>query len=604
MESIFGLLTPLVVLAIIGAVIYAIVQRVRRGRRLERQDPGIGTVRRLYFYFVSFVALMMAANGLVQIVQYLLEAIVSTDVVSPSNARLAVGASLTIVGLPLWAFHWISVQRKVRATPVEVRSLLRKLYNYAVLGVAVGLTITASVSLLEWAFRTKSFSGYPWGALLIWVAVWAFHWRIEEAEGQPTVETTGIRRLYLYVVSLAGLVMVAVALGRIMHTILLEGYDSMVSLPVLVPGDADLWRHSLRAALAVAMVGTAVWGTHWLHIASRDLGSVLRRIYLYIFAVLGGAVTVLVSAGFVINGALTWLFGLPTDESTASHFGFLPGAIASLSVGIALWTYHWTVARREAESSPDEWQDTRRTYAYILSALGLAALAFGVGTLVNTAVSLLTESSRELLAGENLWKGPIALIITLGLLGGALWGYYWPSIQRAVGPGDVGERTALARRIFIFAVLGVGMMALLGSVSGLIFVFLRDVLGEGLSLETLWDARGAVDVVVVAAVFVPYYWMVYRQDRKAEAVTPAAAPPTLRKEVTVLVAEDADRFIGALEATLGYGVETLLWADADARSPELSEDQLHELAQRIRDAAGASVLLVPDGASVRVLSYD
>ena len=80
----------------------------------EQVDPGIGTARRVYFYVVSFVALMMAANGVVQIVQYLLESLFGSDVLSPSQTRLAVGASLAIVGLPLWLVHWRIVQWHVR----------------------------------------------------------------------------------------------------------------------------------------------------------------------------------------------------------------------------------------------------------------------------------------------------------------------------------------------------------------------------------------------------------------------------------------------------------------------------------------------------------
>ena len=255
-------------------------------------DPRIGTIRRLYFYVVSFVALMMAANGLVQIGRYVLDDLFGGEILSSSPTALAIGASLLLVGLPIWVFHWRMVHRSLQEFPVERRSLVRKPYMYLVLGVAVGLVIGATVGALQWLFGDRSFSGYQWTAIVVWLVVWAFHWRLESAEGQPATETRAIRRLYLYLVSLATLGMVAFGLARVVHFILTEGYDSIITESVLVPTDAGLWRLAMRESLALAMVGGVAWGVHWLYLARRDFGSVLRQVYLF-FSLLGGVVTVL-----------------------------------------------------------------------------------------------------------------------------------------------------------------------------------------------------------------------------------------------------------------------------------------------------------------------
>ena len=422
MEFVDAIVFNLVPLFIIGAVIYFIVQRRRAGPTLDVPDPGIGTIRRTYFYAISFVALMMAANGIVLVIQFVLEGLFSSDVVSQSSTGLAVGGALTIVGVPLWVLHWLAIQRHLRELPVEKRSLIRKFYVYLVLGVAVGIFVAASVSLLQWAFDAKSFSGYPWAFLIVWAAVWSFYWRLEHAEGQATQDTLTIRRLYLYLVSLATLVVAAVGAGRVIHIILQEGYEALVSLPVLIPAESGLWRDSMRGAVALLVVGSLVWGSHWLYYSRRDFGSILRQVYLYIFAVLGGTVTVLVALGLIINGFLAWLLGAPTDEAS-SHFRFMPAALASLSVGGGLWLYHWMVLRREADFSPLQTNEVQRTYAYILSAFGLGTMIVAAGAVANMAVSVLVDGSRELIAGKELWREPLAFIITLGLLGVPLWGY-------------------------------------------------------------------------------------------------------------------------------------------------------------------------------------
>ena len=315
----------LVIIGLIIYAIYAMVSRRRRGRGLEAIDPGIGIVRRLYFYIVSFVALMVAANGLMIVVMWILNGLIGDKDLSESTTPLAAGAAMAIVGLPLWIFHWRTVQRHVADLPVETHSLIREFYIYPVLGVAIGISIGASVSGLQWVFGSESFSGFPWAALIVWPALWAFHWKIESREGQPTWETLGMRRLYLYLVSLVTLVMVAVGFGVAIHHILLEAYESLASLPLLLQSKAGLWRDSMRTALALVLVGGGAWGAHWLYFARRDAGSTLRQIYLYVFAILGGVVTILVSLGIILYGALVWLMGGSGDDTAAAHFASCRG---------------------------------------------------------------------------------------------------------------------------------------------------------------------------------------------------------------------------------------------------------------------------------------
>ena len=607
MDFIGPFLFIVIVVTVVVILANAISARGRRSDPLEVTDPGIGTVRRLYFYTISFVALMMAANGVVQIAQYLLDAIIVADVVSESTTRLAVGISLLVVGLPLWAFHWRRVQRYVRELPVEKRSLVRKLYLYLVLGVAIGVAVAAGVELLQWAFRSESFSGYPWAALVVWSGVWAFHWLLESAEGQSTSTARALRRIYLYLVSAATLVMAAVGIGHVIYPILLEGYGALVSEAVLLPSETGLWRPSMRDMVALVVVGGVVWGVHWIRFAARDHGSFLRQVYLYIFAILGGVVTTLVSGGIILYGLLVWLMGVPEQETASAHFRLLPGALASLAVGFGLWAYHWLVVREEAETIASQAKDARRLYAYVLAALGLGALVVAIATLVATATDILVESARSVVAGGDFWQNQMAVVITLVVIGAPLWGYYWASLQRQVRDEGAGERASLTRRIFIFAVLGAGALALLGSTSYLIFVFLRDwfdVEAE-ISLTLLREAKVVIGIMVAAGVFVPYYWMVNLQDRRAQPDFSAQERERpRRKGVAVLVPTGADTFVARLEAALGYPVQRLAWADPEPLLPQLSEGAVQAVAQRIGKATGQNVLLIPQEATVRVLSYE
>ena len=71
----FFILVVLTIILALGGMMYGILALTRRTRGLGETDPGIGTVRRLYFYIVSVVALMMAANGVVLIAGFVLDSL-------------------------------------------------------------------------------------------------------------------------------------------------------------------------------------------------------------------------------------------------------------------------------------------------------------------------------------------------------------------------------------------------------------------------------------------------------------------------------------------------------------------------------------------------
>ena len=116
----FEFLIIFIPIIIIAAVIYGIIAWRRRESEPEI-DPGIGTIRRIYFYVVSFASLMMAVNGVVLLVRFVLEGVFGAAEIASSSTPLAIGASLTIVGLPLWLFHWqVSILHSRRGEPFHI----------------------------------------------------------------------------------------------------------------------------------------------------------------------------------------------------------------------------------------------------------------------------------------------------------------------------------------------------------------------------------------------------------------------------------------------------------------------------------------------------
>ena len=145
-------------------------------------------------------------------------------------------------------------------------------------------------------------------------------------------------------------------------------------------------------------------------------------------------------------------------------------------------------------------------------------------------------------------------------------------------------------------------MALLGSVSATLFVFLRDALDASLSLDTVRDIRPAIGVALTAAFILPYQWSVYRVDRLAEPKDDADM--VRRKRVSVLAQEGAHELIRGIEDALGYSVDTLNWTDNEAVTPSLSTEALSDLAGKVAVSPGGIAFVVLDTVGSIVLSYD
>ena len=593
-------LSFLIALAIIGGAIYAVFAWRRRSRDLDADaDPGMGTLKRLYFYGISFAALMTLVAGVSLAVQSLLNVLFDGQTFSLSSNRLAWGLSLFIVALPIWLFHWRFILRNVAAMPVESRSIVRKLYIYLALGVSLSFMGAVCFEILKWAMRAGEFPEFSLASVLPWAMIWTYHWQIESAEGQASIETRGIRRLYLYGASFVGGVMFAVGAGAMAHTLLRDGYSEMFIVPLVLPEQIGLARESLRTDLAVALVGGAVYWTHWRVFARDDRDSVLRWVFLFVASV-GGAAAALASAGVMLATALSWIIGA-ADERAALHFEDMPAALVIATIGAVAWALF---RRRSLTEATGEYATpVRRTGDYLMAALGLAALAGASFTIFNTALTALAESVGPVMLESGAWRSPVAAILAMLLIGTPVWGYYWRRLRLARDASPEAEATALSRRVYTFAVLGAGALAFLGGGGGTLFVLLRDLLDTALSAETLRDLTPAIGFALTAALFLPYHWAIYRADQSFQPDTPETRP--VQKRVTFLAPEGGSNLAQTIEDALGHPVRRSRWADPEAFAPALDDEEATRIAGEISRSAGRNVLLIPDRASgLKVISYD
>lgn len=600
MQILGGLLGSLVPLILLAAIVAAAIGWRRRADVQTEADEGIGTVRRLYFYFATFAYMMVASVGVVLVAAYILDELFGPERLHRDVTRVALGVALALIWAPIWAWHRQRVRRLLTEEPAERSSLLRKVSIYLTLGVTIGLVAGASMELLHWILGATSFQGYPLAAVAVWSVLWALTWQAEQSEGQPTDDTKTVRRLYVYVFSAVGLLMLAGGAGSALNIILREAYEGIVSLPAFLARDETIWSNDMKEWLTASVVGAGLWSTHWLRFARDDQRSDMRVFYLYVLALLGGVVTTLSGTGTILFGVLQWWFGTPEWDSAARHFRSLPTSISVVAVGGLLWSYHWAVVHHE-RAAAGELPAAQRIYRYAMAALGLGALAGMLVTLVPTVIAIIITSAQEVLVGPDWWRDRIVLAVTLGLLGAPVWGYHWWAAQRSAATHGADERNSLPRRILVYGVLGIGALAALGSVSHLVFTFLNAGLENRLSLTLLRDAKWSIGALSAALVIAPYYWFVLLEDRAL--AEPAPERKAARKSITLLIGADGQALAGQLEAALDTTVRVLQRTDEGAGAPPVTPEALATLGQRIAEAPGERVLLVAGAEGVEVYPY-
>jgi hypothetical protein len=438
------------------------------------------TIRRLYFYAVTFVSLEVVLWGLIGLARSIFH---TSNVVSSSTDRLAQALALIIVGVPVFGFHWWISQRDAARDADEHASGVRAVFLYAAL---LGTLIPIVQNFLALANRALlgtahmdtrlAFIGgaQTWTdnllAMLMNALVAAYFITITRRDwtgSQPKESITLVRRMYRYIWMLYGLVMVVAGTQQTLRFLL-----NLLSGPF-----GTNIRTALVNGMTLLVVGTPIWFFAWKTIQealtdSTERESFLRLGILY-FLSLAGVLTVLTAAGTLVDTLLHLAFGASlTTQQIVSRIN------TPLAIGIPLggvWSYYGHWLTRTMTETPDTTRRSgmRRLYFYILSAIGLGAAFTGLGYLLSFLINRLVIGTAQLPA----LTGGLAAIVT----GLPLWLFTWLPMQtEALAEGDAGDhaRRSLIRRIYLYLALFISVVGGMAVAGNLLFQLLRSVLGQ------------------------------------------------------------------------------------------------------------------------------
>lgn len=532
--AILGLIIPIALVAVI----------VRAAQRRSELAGGSGSVslRRFFQYVVLLGLLIVVALGVSGLLAVALPD--SSTIAKRGSADEARALAFIVVGGPLFVAMVFWTRRRLEADPAERDSLGWAFYLTVSLLISVAVIMAVGVLALDWALSDGDLDTTEISQGMVWASIWVVHWLIARRAIAPLRMNP-----HLLAGSAAGLGVLAAGMALALGTAL-DSLYSQAFETVLVD---DLEGLLLEAA-SLVIVGGVVWTWYWIRSGARAERSTVWNVYVLLLGVLGGLVTALIAAGVMIGLGLEWFIGDPEAASAVDHFSEAAEAATALLIGAAIWLYHRFVLGSGTRT------EVHRTYDYILSAAGLLALAGGVALAIIALVDAATEPAGSIAASNQ--DGAFIAAITLLIVGAPLWWIAWAGLRRRVRNNPEGELLSPARRMYLFALLGVGAVTSIINLIVLVFIVLEDALDGNLGTRSIRDAEIAIGLLLAALAVAGYHWTVYQEDR---AASPDA--PKLRLREVVLIGVDAHE-IGRVIAD-ATGAKVHVWGLAEEVSGSL-----------------------------------
>jgi hypothetical protein len=289
-----------------------------------------------------------------------------------------------------------------------------------------------------------------------------------------------LRRLFLYLVSAAGLGLLIAGLSLLGSTVLLFVFNN----PYAQDSRTQLAIFTAMTLVALPVWGIAFWFAH--RFAMRDpneRASAIRHVYLYL-ACLAGAIGAMVALAITTADLLRPLIdtcaAVPTNPGFKGAGGpvFCPAdrdwlATAQAAwiavVFAASWAFHFRIAARDraAVGETGASATVRRWYVYIVLLVGLLFLLNGAAGLLEVAWLKAWHSSL----GDFKYIGDSAGLLVAGAL---VWGFHARTVARDHVADD---RHSTLRALQGFIVVGISIVTALVGASLILYYGLARALG-------------------------------------------------------------------------------------------------------------------------------
>lgn len=535
------------------------------------------TIRRLYVYLMSGISLGVLAAGLIGLFSLLFSELGLTggDPLfsgggNPVAERLSLSAALTGVALPVWLLHWWLAERSLAsanpAAESERRSIVRALYLSLVLLASVLWAVFSAGDLLRGVIARllgeELFTPSPPSDSLAWTivmgSIWLYHaWvRVRDLRAGPLRGAAAwLPRVYLYVVTGIGALVLLFGASELVNATV----TAIFAAPALT--GPDLPTGQLAGGITGVVVGSILWGAHWLYVlrfmaaddwrAASERDALLRRAY---FA----ALMVFVAAWVVGQGvaslgsAVQALLGVPEAEGAELARAIIGPAVAALPFVAAWWlTDRWLRAEARRYGGAERLLSVERLSGYLLAAVGLLTAAGGAAWLLGILIDLMLGGARTISFTSEFWRGEAARAAAAVVVGAPLWLWNWYRAQRRHAADAPAESAATIRRVYLFAALGGALIAGLISLAILLYRGLNLLLQGSAAEGAASEVSSSLGVFIVAVAVFAYHGAALRRDLAVRRRLEPQPAPAVAPETPLVAGAEAAPSVAVVEPQAG-----------------------------------------------------
>jgi len=329
-----------------------------------------------------------------------------------------------------------------------------------------------------------------------------------------------LRRLYIYLVSIAALAVLAFGLANLGSTALLFLLNSP---------EAESSRSSLAGFAAMVVVAFPLWAIHmWFgrRFSRRDpaeRGSAVRRLYLYL-ACTGSSIGAAIALAMGITNLLQQqLDGFAFDRIVVAQEAWVAVVL------LAIWAVHYRIAARDRAAVGEQGASAtlRRWYMYVALVVGLFMLLIGAQGLIQAVWVKSLHNSVSVYQPLSTSAG----LVVGGLL---LWGFHAQVLATRHLHDD---RKSTLRAVEGFIAVGVCIILALIGASQILYYGVARALGVdnpgGLGNDVLAGLGQPASYVIV---YGPAWFLIRRRLALDAATGEATRQAGMRRLYTNLVA--------------------------------------------------------------------
>ena len=564
---IFGwLLQFFFVVVVIGVLLRRITKKEQRGAG-DRN-----AIRHAFQFSIFYWLTFLTGIGMSGLISRIFE---TRSSVYTDQSSLAQNLAFSVVGIPILVGLALWTRRNFSRDVSESQSDSWLFYIVFTTITSLLIATTAISAVLHGVMARIPNNPAAEGRALVWGAIWATMLVLD----RKYIDRSRSNLLHL-AGSLIGLIYISLGIGNILSGILR-----------FVVGDQNqnhliLGTSPIVSGLIFLLIGAPIWSRYWIRISSKTAHDQLWQMYILIIGIAAGLILALVSMSAILYKVLVWLFGNTQNASAQQFYYSAPNFMACALVGTLLWWYHRSILGEDRKAVRNE---IRRSYEYLISAIGLLTAAVGLTMIV---VSIIESSNRK----WNLFglgnRNTLILAVTILVVSVPVWWIYWVRIKQFVVANRDIELVSPSRRIYLFMLFGFGgLAAIISTIVGVYFLF-RDTFNGNLSGITFYHMRFPISLLLTTGAVAGYHWSIYRVDRKFLPTVELEISP----RIIILVGSVSQEVAGELSRRTGTQVQSWIREDNLGGGWDIKE-----LEAVVKNSSSPVLLVLSDAEGMRAI---